>query len=153
MDIDRYEKVLRTLNQTMWSAAETKFEEKKSAAAQMDLLEEAGYTVERGAAGIDTAYVATLGSGKPVIALLAEYDALDGLSQQADVCEYRPRPETTKGHGCGHNLLGTGVIGAALVLRDYLLQEGMPGTIKMAAKRTGDNPATRKIVNSEREAH
>lgn len=131
MDIDRYEYVLRTLNQTMWSAAETKFEEKKSAAAQMDLLEEAGYTVERGAAGIDTAYVATLGSGKPVIALLAEYDALDGLSQQADVCEYKPRPETTKGHGCGHNLLGTGVVGAALVLRDYLRQEGLPGTIKI----------------------
>lgn len=131
MYIDRYEAVLRALNETIWSAAETRFEEETSVAAQINLLEQAGYAVERGVAGMDTAYVAVIGSGKPVIGLLAEYDALDGLSQQANFCEYKPRPETTKGHGCGHNLLGTGVIGAALVLRDYIQNQGLSGTVKI----------------------
>ena len=131
MYIDRYEAVLRALNETIWSAAETRFEEETSVAAQINLLEQAGYAVERGVAGMDTAYVAVIGSGKPVIGLLAEYDALDGLSQQANLCEYKPRPETTKGHGCGHNLLGTGVIGAALVLRDYIQNQGLSGTVKI----------------------
>ena len=131
MYIDRYEAVLRALNETIWSAAETRFEEETSVAAQINLLEQAGYAVERGVAGMDTAYVAVIGSGKPVIGLLAEYDALDGLSQQANFCEHKPRPETTKGHGCGHNLLGTGVIGAALVLRDYIQNQGLSGTVKI----------------------
>lgn len=129
MYIDRYREVLEQLNRTIWSSAETRFEEYRSVEAQVELLERAGYRVERGVAGIDTAYVASIGSGKPVIGLLAEYDALDGLSQQADVCSHAPRPETTKGHGCGHNLLGTGVIGAALVLKDCLLS--LPGTIRI----------------------
>ncbi|MCF2661538.1 amidohydrolase [Pseudoflavonifractor phocaeensis] len=131
MHIEQYRDVLCGLNQTIWSSAETRFEERQSVAAQLTVLESAGYQIEQGVAGIDTAYIATLGSGKPVIALLAEYDALDGLSQQADVCHPSPRPETTKGHGCGHNLLGTGVIGAALVLKDYYQEHHLSGTIKI----------------------
>ena len=131
MRIEQYRDILCQLNQTIWSSAETKFEERQSVAAQLAILENAGYQVEQGVAGIDTAYIATLGSGKPVIALLAEYDALDGLSQQANVCRHSPRPETTKGHGCGHNLLGTGVIGAALLLMDYYKEQKLTGTIKI----------------------
>lgn len=129
--IEQYRELLDQLNKTIWSSAETKFDEHQSVAAQLKLLEKAGYRVQRGAAGIDTAYVAELGSGKPVIGLLAEYDALDGLSQQADMRQHTPRPETTKGHGCGHNLLGTGIIGASLVLRDYFRDQSLQGTVRV----------------------
>lgn len=71
------------------------------------------YQVETGTGGVPTAFRAVYGAGSPVIGLLAEYDALDGLSQQAGCYEKKPRPETTHGHGCGHNLLGTAVAAAA----------------------------------------
>ena len=131
MYIERYREVLDRLNKTIWASAETRFDEYHSVAAQLELLKQVGFKVEQSVAGMDTAYMAALGDGKPVIGLLAEYDALDGLSQQADVYEPAPRPETTKGHGCGHNLLGTGIIGAALVLRDYFKEQSLPGTVRI----------------------
>lgn len=81
-------------------------------------------------AGIPTAYVATYGSGKPIIGILAEYDGLPGLSQVADLPEKKEREGIDTGHGCGHNLLGTGSIGAALKVRDYLEETGIEGTVK-----------------------
>lgn len=127
--VQPYAQMLTQLNQLIWSAAELRYEETQSCAAMTEILREAGYQVQVGVAGIPTAYRATYGTGKPVIGLLAEYDALDGISQQADVAEYRPRPETTHGHGCGHNLLGVGVIGAALALKDYLDDHPNAGTV------------------------
>ncbi|MCI9604252.1 MAG: amidohydrolase [Ruminococcus sp.] len=128
-EIKKYSKLLEDLNSALWDLAEIRFQEVQSAKLMTDILREHGFQVECGVAGIPTAYQAVYGQGKPVIGLLAEYDALDGLSQQADSLVPAPRPDTTHGHGCGHHLLGTGVIGAALLLRDYLDGHPDSGTI------------------------
>ncbi len=118
--VERFTEELRALNRTVWEAAEPRFEEYRSMAAETAVLKKHGFDVEEGIAGMPTAYRAVYGSGAPVIGLLAEYDALDGLSQEADCLEKRARPEVRCGHGCGHNLLGTAVIAAALDLKEYL---------------------------------
>lgn len=124
-----YEKKLIEVSRKIWDYAELRFQEKKSAAALSDLLEEEGFSVTRGLAGMDTAFQAVIGTGHPVIGILAEYDALSGLSQEAGALEPIARAGIESGHGCGHNLLGTGAVGAALLLRDYLEESGNPGTV------------------------
>ncbi len=126
-----YREKLALLNKEIWEAAELKFEETKSAGLMTDFLEKEGFRVTRGLARMDTAYVAEYGSGKPVIGILAEYDALSGLSQELDVAEPKPRPGVTCGHGCGHSLLGTAAIGAGLLVRDYLKAHPGKGTVRV----------------------
>lgn len=125
----QYESLLKELNEKIWDASELKFDEFKSADAITALLKEQGFTVSTNLAGMETAFTARFGSGQPVIGFLAEYDALSGLSQQAEVASPTPRPETQNGHGCGHNLLGTGAVGAALLLKDYLVSSKKQGTV------------------------
>lgn len=125
----RYAHLLEELNGKLWDLAEIRFEEVQSAKLMAEILQQHGFQVEMGVGGLPTAYRASFGHGQPVIGLLAEYDALDGLSQMADCTEYSPRPETTHGHGCGHHLLGTGIIGAALLLKDYLTEHPGAGTV------------------------
>lgn len=127
--MDRYKDILTELNATIWDCAELRFREYRSAKAITDLLSAQGFTVESGLAGMKTAFTAMAGNGHPVIGLLAEYDALSGLSQQAGVAYPELRPGTGNGHGCGHSLLGTGAVGAALMLRDYLAESKKPGTV------------------------
>ncbi|MCI8454116.1 MAG: amidohydrolase [Lachnospiraceae bacterium] len=124
-----YEAILTELNGKLWDLAEIRFEEFESSRLTAKVLEEHGYAVESGVGGLPTAYKAVYGSGSPVLGLLAEYDALDGLSQEADALEKRVRPGTSHGHGCGHHLLGTGIIGAALALREYAEAHPGKGTI------------------------
>ena len=102
----------------IWEYAELPYEEEKSAAALMAALEKEGFTIESNIAQIPTAFTATFqsGSGKPVMGLLAEYDALDGLSQKAACPEQKPLVKGGHGHGCGHNLLGAGCYAAAVAL-------------------------------------
>lgn len=126
-----YEKMLEKLNAEIWDFAELKFNEVKSAAAMTELLEKEGFRVTRGLAHMPTAYMAEYGSGKPVIAILAEYDALSGLSQQAGVTTECAREGTNNGHGCGHCLLGTAAVGAGLLLRDYLKDKPGKGTARV----------------------
>ena len=126
-----YEKMLEKLNAEIWDFAELKFNEVKSAAAMTELLEKEGFRVTRGLAHMPTAYMAEYGSGKPVIAILAEYDALSGLSQQAGVTTECAREGTNNGHGCGHCLLGTAAVGAGLLLRDYLKDKPGKGTVRV----------------------
>lgn len=128
---EKYRNILEDLNRKLWTYAEVKFQEKQSVKAMLSVLEQAGYQVKCGVAGIETAFIASLGDGKPVIGLLAEYDALDGLSQKADILTNEPRAETTHGHGCGHNLLGTGIIGAALLLKDSYEKNEIKGTVRI----------------------
>ncbi|MCI8454117.1 MAG: amidohydrolase [Lachnospiraceae bacterium] len=118
--VERFKEELRALNQTVWEAAEPRFEEYRSMEAESAVLKKYGFAVEEGIAGLPTAYRAVYGSGTPAIGLLAEYDALDGLSQEAGCLEKKPRLGVRCGHGCGHNLLGTAVIAAALDLKEYL---------------------------------
>lgn len=102
--------------------------EKESSRKLAQFLENEGFMVRWGLAGFETAFVAEWGSGKPIIGFLAEYDALPGLGQEI-ACEYRPtgRP----GHACGHNLLGTACVGAAVDLKDRMEAEGLKGTIRV----------------------
>ncbi len=109
---------------------ETRFEEFKSANFLMEECEKQGFTVERNIADISTAFTATFGSGKPVIAFLGEFDALPELNQKP--CITHPeRIDGTEniGHGCGHNLLGTGAFAAACATKAYLEERQLPGTV------------------------
>lgn len=127
--MEKYTQLLTELNCNIWDFSELKFCEYRSAQAMIDLLRNEGFSVEVGLAGMDTAFTATIGNGHPVIGLLAEFDALSGLSQCADIAVPCPREGIENGHGCGHNLLGTASVGAALMLRDYLAEHKQSGTV------------------------
>ena len=118
------------LNKKIWSYAELNFREDKSAAALADALEAEGFAVERGVAGVRTAFVASFGSGRPVIALLGEYDALSSLSQKAACPRREPLAEGAPGHGCGHSLLGAGAFAAAVAVKRYMQETGLPMTVR-----------------------
>ena len=130
--MQNYEELFEKLNAKIWDYAELKFEEYQSSEALIDMMKTHGFSVERGLAGMDTAFRATAGKGRPVIGLLAEYDALSGLSQKAGQLEPIPRKGTENGHGCGHCLLGTAAAGAALMAKDYLIQTGREGTVVLS---------------------
>ena len=119
------------LAKEIWGYAELSYEETKSAGALIAALKKEGFSIEEGIAGIPTAFTATFrsGTGKPVVGLLAEYDALSGLSQKAGCPVQEAVEEGGSGHGCGHNLLGAGVYAAAVALKDYLKQENRDGTV------------------------
>jgi aminobenzoyl-glutamate utilization protein B len=113
----------------IWNFAELGYLESKSSALLQQKLTAAGFTVKAGVADIPTAFVASYGSGKPVIAFIGEFDALPGLSQAA-VPERKVLQEGAPGHGCGHNLLGTGSMAAAIAVKDWLAASGRPGTVR-----------------------
>ena len=100
----------------IWDHPETRFEEFWSAQRLADALEAEGFQLTRDAGGIPNAFIASVGEGQPVIALLGEFDALAGLSQQAHSAEPTPLTPGANGHGCGHNLLGTAAFAAASLL-------------------------------------
>ncbi len=108
---------------------ETRFEEYESAKYLADQCEAHGFTVERGVGGIETAFTATYGKGHPVIGFLGEFDALPELSQEPGSTEEK-RWDRHIGHGCGHNLLGTGAFAAACAAKAYLEAHDLPGTVK-----------------------
>ncbi len=122
------EKLIEVADQ-IWEYAEIKNQEYRSSALLENVLEENGFNVEKGVAGLDTAFIGRWGGGKPVIAFLGEYDALPGLSQQACLTYKQPVVEGGAGHGCEHNALGTGALGAALAVKDYLEKNGVSGTV------------------------
>lgn len=114
----------------VWSMPELGFKEEKSAAVIMEALEAEGFAVEKGLAGIPTAFKGVFGSGKPVIGFLGEYDALPNLSQEAGCAVKKEVEAGGNGHGCGHNSLGAGSLAAAVALKDYMQESGMSGTIE-----------------------
>jgi len=118
------------VSRDIWEYAEIGLQEFKSSARLSDLLERHGFEVQKGVAGIPTAFVASYGSGKPVIAFLAEYDALPGLSQDA-VPERKARPDVHAGHACGHNLYGTASTTAAIAVKQAMERHGLPGTVRL----------------------
>lgn len=108
---------------------EIRFTENASAEHLAQACEKEGFSVERAVAGVDTAFVATAGSGSPVIGFLGEYDALSGLGQVPHQTTIQPDGNDS-GHGCGHNLLGTGAFAAACAMKQYLEENSLPGTVK-----------------------
>ncbi len=113
----------------IWEWAEPGYQEEKSSALLAQMLEHEGFKVERGVAGIPTAFTAEAGEGPPVIAILGEYDALPGLSQQA-VPEQSPRVPGGYGQGCGHHLFGTASAAAAMAVAERLKKDHLPGTVR-----------------------
>ena len=114
----------------IWTFAEVGYMEEKSSALLQSELTGAGFRVKAGVAGEPTAFVAEFGSGKPVIAILGEFDALPGLSQDA-VPERKPIRAGAAGHGCGHHLFGTASVAAAIGLKRWMEMNKVQGTLRM----------------------
>jgi aminobenzoyl-glutamate utilization protein B len=112
----------------IWDHAELGFQEHSSSKLLSGTLEQEGFSVRRGVAGMKTAFVAEYGKGAPVIAFLAEFDALPGMSQKAAPVQ-APREPGKPGHACGHNLLGTAGVAAAIAVKDALVRHKLPGKI------------------------
>ena len=121
---------LWSLSDALWDHPETGFHEDYAAQQYCQMLEQEGFRVERDLAGIATAFSGTYGEGGPVIGFLGEFDALPELSQEAGITEQKAVRKGGAGHGCGHNLLGVGSLGAAIGLKQYLQNSGIPGTVK-----------------------
>ncbi|MFC1485902.1 amidohydrolase, partial [Candidatus Latescibacterota bacterium] len=118
------------LAQKIWQLAEVGYQEVESSSLLQSELARAGFSIEAGVAGIPTAFVASYGQGRPVIGILAEYDALPGFSQDR-VPERKPIIQDGAGHACGHHLLGTASTAAAIAVREVLADFNLPGTIRL----------------------
>ncbi len=118
------------LNDKIWSFAEKAMEEFESSELLASYLEKMGFAVTRGVAGMPTAFVAVYGSGEPVIGILAEYDALPGLSQEA-VHYKKPSKQREPGHGCGHNIFGAASVASAAAMKEIMEKHHLSGTIKL----------------------
>ncbi len=139
IDTDRVARLIDTKKERffavadrIWELAETRWEEHQSMAAQIESIGNEGFRIETGIAGIPTAFVAEAGTDGPVIAILGEYDALAGLSQEDGLAAPQQAARNTSGHGhgCGHNLLGTAGLMAAVAVKDYLAANGLPGRVR-----------------------
>jgi aminobenzoyl-glutamate utilization protein B len=124
--MDHYAEVAHQI----WEFAEVGYQEIQSTELLQAQLQAAGFSVENGVAGIPTAFVASYGSGQPVIGILAEFDALPGVSQAA-VPMRQEREEVNAGHACGHHLFGTASSAAAIAIKDWLVTSGTSGTIRV----------------------
>ena len=131
--IETHRSELVALSDQVWAFAETALREKRSAAVLADYAEKQGFKVERGVAGMPTAFVASYGEGAPVIAVLGEYDALPGLSQKA-TADKQPLAAGAAGHGCGHNLFGAASLGAATAIKE-LIAAGSSGARSASTAR------------------
>jgi aminobenzoyl-glutamate utilization protein B len=128
--VETHQDDLIGLADRVWGMPELNFREARSAAEHVAMLRDKGFRVTQGVAGIPTAVVGEAGEGGPVIAILGEYDALPGLSNEAGVAEHRPLPGDGAGHGCGHNLLGAGAMLAAAAVKDWLAEQGIEGRVR-----------------------
>lgn len=117
------------LAQQIWGFAEVGYQEVQSSALLQKTLRDAGFEVQNNVAGMPTAFVATYGSGKPVVGILGEYDALPGISQEA-VPELKPIPNQKAGHACGHHLFGVASAAAAIEVKNWLIANKKQGTIR-----------------------
>ncbi len=136
------------LSKDIWNYAELSYKEEKSARAIINVLKKEGFSMQEGIAEIPTAFLAkaVVGSGKPVIGFLAEYDALDGLSQMAGQTEKCPVEGTRNGHGCGHNLLGAGTVLAAIATKEYLEQNGLNGTVALFGTPAEEGAGSKQFI-------
>lgn len=126
--IDSQSGQLIELSDQIWAFAETALREYQSSAVLKEYAESQGFEVTGGVAGMPTAFTARYGSGRPVIGIMGEYDALPGLSQQASAVK-SPFIEGAAGHGCGHNLLGAASLGAAVAIKQLIATGSLHGTV------------------------
>lgn len=119
----------KSITNEIWNNPELSLKEYKATELYCKVLREHGFTVTEKLCGIDTAFCGSYGSGKPVIGILGEFDALSSLSQESGVTEKKPLVHDGSGHGCGHNLLGVGSLAAAFAVKEYLQKSGHGGTV------------------------
>ncbi|MBQ3075372.1 MAG: amidohydrolase, partial [Clostridia bacterium] len=122
--IDENSELFCKLSDDLWDHPELGFREFYAVETIVKILKEHGFSVTENLVGIPTAFKATFGEGSPSMGILAEYDALDGLSQVAGITEKKECEGQTNGHGCGHNLFAAGSLAAALAVKQYILQNG-----------------------------
>ena len=127
--IDEQAAVFQAVADHIWEHPELSLKEHDAAATYIAALRDLGFTVTEKLCGIDTAFCGSYGSGKPVIGILGEFDALSGLSQKAGATAWEPVSPGGSGHGCGHNLLGAGSLAAAVAVKRYLELTGASGTV------------------------
>lgn len=128
--VDEAKPRLIALADRVWGMPEVCYTEARSCAEHEAELEHQGFRIARQVAGIPTAIMGEAGEGGPLIAILGEYDALPGLSQEAGVAEHRPIEEGGHGHGCGHNLLGSAALLAAVAVKNWLAEHKLPGRVR-----------------------
>ncbi len=127
--VDEHAANYKQVSKQIWDYAELGYHENKSSTLLQTQLKDAGFTLKAGVADEPTGFVASYGQGKPVIAILGEFDALPGLSQQAEA-QRNPVVSGAAGHGCGHNLLGAGAALAAVSVKEYMAKNHVAGTLR-----------------------
>jgi aminobenzoyl-glutamate utilization protein B len=128
--LDKRAEKYAAMSYSIWGWAEVGYQEEKTTELMQSHLRDEGFSINAGVADIPTAFIASYGSGKPVIAILAEMDALPGLSQSADP-ERNPIKDEMPGHACGHHLFGTGSVAAAVAVKNWIKETGTGGTIRL----------------------
>lgn len=128
--VDAERERLIALSDRVWGMPEVCYTEHRSVAEHIAELEHHGFRLTKDVAGIPTAIIGEAGEGGPVIAFLGEYDALPGLSQEAGTTEHRPVEAGGNGHGCGHNLLGSASLLAAIAMKNWLAENKLPGRVR-----------------------
>ena len=126
--LEQKSEIYGAIAQNIWEFAEMGYQEAQSSALLQQTLQDAGFTINKGVAGIPTAFIAEYGSGSPIIAIMGEYDALPGLSQKATA--EKESAGKAAGHACGHHLFGTASTAAAIATKDWLAANKMQGTIR-----------------------
>ena len=127
--IEEHADLFRGMADEIWENPELSLKEYRAAELYCGKLRELGFTVTENLCNIPTAFCGSFGSGRPVIGILGEFDALSGLSQKAGAAEPVPVTPGGNGHGCGHNLLGVGSLAAACAVKAWLEKSGGPGTV------------------------
>jgi aminobenzoyl-glutamate utilization protein B len=128
--VEAKEPLFADLSDRIWATPELNYQETRSSGAHAAMLEQQGFKVSNGVAGIPTAVIGEAGEQGPVIAIMGEFDALPGLSQEAGIAEQRPLQQNGNGHGCGHNMLGSASLLAATAVKDWLAARGMKGRVR-----------------------
>ena len=128
--IDDRAEQFETIAKSIWDWAEMGYQEEKSSSLLQQPLIEEGFSMQVGVAGLPTAFIAEYGSGSPIIGILAEFDALPGISQQVATVR-KPIPNKDGGHACGHHLFGTASTAAAITIKNYLNKTKTKGTIRL----------------------
>jgi aminobenzoyl-glutamate utilization protein B len=130
--VEQVRPIIEQLANELWQLAEISLQEVKSVRLVMDILQAEGFTItSKGTANVPTAFVAEWGAGSPVLGVLVEYDALPGLGNEPVPYRQARKDKVTSGHGCGHNLLGSAALGAALALKNLMSEQQIPGTLRV----------------------
>jgi len=130
--VEKAQPVIEEVAQKLWDISEVSLLELKSSDYLKGVLKENGFKItSEGTAGVPTAFIAEYGTGTPILGIMLEYDALPGLGNEAVPEKQARKDGITAGHGCGHNLIGAGALGAALALKDYISSKGIAGTLRV----------------------